>query len=475
MSQEWINTILPSLQDWWETSTQHLHTLRTIADWWGRKETGSNLVIVAVLVMFWPLLFSLIMFFVTAGTWLFWLATSILLGILQMGYATYHFCMIAIDIFGLSLLKSYSVIRHQFVQIVEAWTSSLAGRKGAFISFILPYVCKLKKSRRRKWRQEVNAAATYEDFLKIRIQKKDESGMTCFSKLDMAMPPSPQSQQTSKDVVIGLGRHNSFSSERELHLDSPGRMPRRHSGSMFDNSPSHGGESSRLDPNKSHMDPRIVEELGQTSAQLLMQTTSQLKNARQAVKDDPSKSNIKALHYLLSGVVKRNHLNLDDLLVDNARTVAQTGEYGLTAPTRQVIRKYYDQVEAGINFLAEFPNALAVSAMSSDDRPSLNSLSENGGVSPLAMPYNNNSVSESKRSEGEGADDRYTALSDSIMLVRKMKQNMGRTALMLSGGGAQAMYHSGLIRSLIESKLYDDIKVVSGTSGGSILAAVSCA
>jgi predicted acylesterase/phospholipase RssA len=61
---------------------------------------------------------------------------------------------------------------------------------------------------------------------------------------------------------------------------------------------------------------------------------------------------------------------------------------------------------------------------------------------------------------------------DRITLLRKMKQNMGRTALMFSGGGAQAMYHLGVIRALIESRLYDDISVISGTSGGSIAAAM---
>ena len=34
------------------------------------------------------------------------------------------------------------------------------------------------------------------------------------------------------------------------------------------------------------------------------------------------------------------------------------------------------------------------------------------------------------------------------------------------------MYHLGVVRALIESKLYDDIKVISGTSGGAISAAM---
>jgi len=63
-------------------------------------------------------------------------------------------------------------------------------------------------------------------------------------------------------------------------------------------------------------------------------------------------------------------------------------------------------------------------------------------------------------------------LADRINLIRKLKQNMVRTALMLSGGGAQAMYHLGTIKALCESNMYDDIEVISGTSGGSITAAM---
>lgn len=48
------------------------------------------------------------------------------------------------------------------------------------------------------------------------------------------------------------------------------------------------------------------------------------------------------------------------------------------------------------------------------------------------------------------------------------RHSYGRTALCLSGGGALTMYHMGVIRSLIENNILP--KVISGTSGGSIVA-----
>jgi hypothetical protein len=41
-------------------------------------------------------------------------------------------------------------------------------------------------------------------------------------------------------------------------------------------------------------------------------------------------------------------------------------------------------------------------------------------------------------------------LADHIALVKKMKQNMGRTALLLSGGGAQSGVHLQTVRALID-------------------------
>ena len=54
----------------------------------------------------------------------------------------------------------------------------------------------------------------------------------------------------------------------------------------------------------------------------------------------------------------------------------------------------------------------------------------------------------------------------------RLKRTVGVTALSLSGGGSITMYHGGHLLGLIEAGVYDQIKVVSGTSGGAIMAAM---
>lgn len=115
--------------------------------------------------------------------------------------------------------------------------------------------------------------------------------------------------------------------------------------------------------------------------------------------------------------------------------MAESGQYGLSNKSRQMIKKYYQEVEKGLDWITEAP------------------------------------ITESQNPPAEGCSP-LSELGDRVTLLRKMKQNIGRSALMLSGGGAISMYHLGVIRALIESKLYNDIKVISGTSGGSISAAM---
>lgn len=268
----------------------------------------------------------------------------------------------------------------------------------------------MRTSRRQKWRTECESAKSYDEFLKVQVLEPKE--------------PEATEKKTSTEVAKPLKRRtHSFVTMKTLYeeqdetanqgSESPRRMS-SFSRALLDY------DNNDVTPN---MDPTVAQDLGEMTAELLQSTLLRLKEAR---KSCTSESDLSSLEYLLSGVVKRNHLTLEDLLVNNARAVAYSGQYEFSAESRRFIEAYYNEVSKGLEYLAEAPVA---------------------------------------------GDEQLEELSDRITLVRKMKQNMGRTALMLSGGGAQAMYHLGTLRALIDADLYDDIKVISGTSGGSITAA----
>lgn len=63
---------------------------------------------------------------------------------------------------------------------------------------------------------------------------------------------------------------------------------------------------------------------------------------------------------------------------------------------------------------------------------------------------------------------RQISISDRIEFFYRCKRSLGRTALCLSGGGSLAMAHCGVIRVLAQNNCLP--KVISGTSGGAILA-----
>lgn len=62
-------------------------------------------------------------------------------------------------------------------------------------------------------------------------------------------------------------------------------------------------------------------------------------------------------------------------------------------------------------------------------------------------------------------------VDEKATFFRKLKQSFGSTALCLSGGGAIAMYHMGVIKALLQADLLPN--VISGSSGGSIAAAMT--
>jgi phage gp36-like protein len=149
-----------------------------------------------------------------------------------------------------------------------------------------------------------------------------------------------------------------------------------------------------------------------------------------------------SLKFLLSGIIKRNHLSVDDALINDCRSIAERGQHSLRKETRDAIDRYGDEVERCMEWVASGPVYLGAGNDSSK-------IAVDGGISKLEVMQR-----------------QLDELDKRITLVKRMKQNMGHTALMLSGGGAIAMYHLGTIKALVESHLYEYIHVISGTSGG---------
>ncbi len=183
------------------------------------------------------------------------------------------------------------------------------------------------------------------------------------------------------------------------------------------------------------------------------------------------------LKFLLQGVVKRNHLSINDLLIQDALSVMESGRHHLSEQSRNVIFNYHEEVEECLKWIADC--GLEKNHYQSNNYDHDNNLVDDsdsnhlpGGVTTVTTATTSQSnLNGSSYVETEEIK-LYKELTDRRNLIRKLKHNMGRTALMLSGGGAQAMYHLGTIKALCESKLYDDISVISGTSGGSITAAM---
>lgn len=393
----WVFQMLAAVTTCWNNLLVYLETLPPQIAQILHIPRNALLPITAIVLVFWPVLLSLVFALASASTWIVWLFTSIVFGLLQLAYVTYQFFMIACDIVGLSMLKTYSMLRSQCLLIVDALRGTVT----------------TGKSRRRLWRKLVEEADNYETFLKIRIDTKDKSQVVLKNNnnkktgasVDTALPPP-----------LSMSKSKSFSVE---DTPSPRRLTRNRS---FSNE---AAIESRLYGGT--VDPVVSEELGERTVDLLATTTDRLREARRLAHeeldagDEMSTSSVLAnsntLVYLLSGVLKRNHLRLDDFAVENARSIAISGQYGLTNESRKLIRDYYEEVEAGLDWIADSPLV------------SEHSLAKEG-------------VNGTKNQMISGLE-RQNELQERITLVRKMKQNMGRTALMLSGGGAQVGCRTG--------------------------------
>ena len=170
--------------------------------------------------------------------------------------------------------------------------------------------------------------------------------------------------------------------------------------------------------------------------QKLENTIDELKNARTEEQEDMSH-----LKYLLMGCAKRNHLGIDSKIL----------HYTCFGGTKDVVEEYRREVGRAIDFVTEKTiNHHHTSSTKSTQNPSHNNHHQTMYHSQKRM------------------------YQESLSFMNKLGRSLGHTALCLSGGGSLAMFHMGVIRTLIqeEGDLYSKIKVVSGTSGGSIVAAM---
>ena len=434
----------------------------------------NHLLVTLVLLLFWPLWLNLFIALATASGWLFWLVASIGLGSLQVVYASYQFLFIALDILGLSILKTFATLRGQILHM-----SVLSG-----------FTTTRRKSRRKEWRHMVKNTKSYENFQQLHIEEPVEtyepkrkkkifhrfsiSAGDLFSSFlrrsnngsmkvvpltssnSLPHPSSPSKSNMRKSIScaefrpderssVSPDRHSEVEKSCIVHgslpvapLYSPTRIPHSHSTASLSPQSRGIGIEGQTDEN---LKLKVENHLGMAGG-MLVTTTRRLKEARLQVMNggDPS-----PLKFLLAAVVKRNHLKVDDLLIEESRSIADCGRHGLAVEARDAIDEFLEEIEECLQCLTDSP------------------------VTQAFKPKNKEYISElyTDRKNSESLE-----ITDRIKHLSKMKLNTGCSALMLSGGGAQAMYHLGTIRSLILSGCYEDIKVISGTSGGSIAAAM---
>lgn len=445
--------------------------------------------VLLIIIFFWPVFVTLIVTVISASSWVFWLFTSLCVGIVQMLYVSYQFFMIFLDLLMLSALKTFATLRSQirYYTIKSGLSKKRTGGRS-------------RRGRRREWRNKLDEANTYNDYMEIEIQEpepthtKDEGGgesttagtrsasdKTLTGKNDNAesikggsRPPlGPHGKKIwSEKAKI---RKSQSCVDLETVVDAVANFNRVKSTDNF--SRSHSSPDG-------YQDGQSIENELKMAGSMLITTTARLREARsqasmpQSPTSSPQRKEVSSregihtndkkeesdgassLKFLLTGVVKRNHLSVDDMLIEDAQSVAECGRHLYSAGAREIITGYNEELEKCLDWIAESPVQLSSVSSAGD-----NQLTTVDGEWTGTVGLEVDEVSTVMHRQG-------TELSDRIMLLRKLKQNMGRSALMLSGGGAQAMYHLGTVRALVESDLYSNIKVISGTSGGSISAAM---
>jgi len=519
---------------------------------WPPSPTTAAAVVLAVIFGY-STIWSVILTCLFASSWLFWIASSAIFGIVQLVYVIYQFIMVFTDVFLLSVLKTYSVLRSRLLQ---------AGRK----------------SQKRIWRMKLRSIKSYQEFVQL-LEKEEKIYHTQQpariypkTKQQNSRSPSPihhnvSTKQENGNIVsdvastatVPIQRSSSAGFlQRKLeankeNYNSGTAIPVKTKRKKRCKSPAHP-KSSPPTPKTTYSAPPLEVNLNDTSPTRRRSTLSHKdvaptpisRNARSSVDlvGDADRlarpvaglsgmtggvlrtttgrlatarrdGDITALLFLLSGIVKRNHLGIDDLLQDDARALYETGRSSLHVDARKAIEEFMAETTACIDMLSEYDDEGAGERRFSQQQQhssegAMNTLvgglttpvrSDRGGhttpiqkgmlkasnmnpylkslfTSPPDLISNEddmtNTYTESLDSDEDMSErnEELQTMLERINVVHKMKQNLGRTGLMLSGGGAITMYHLGKVRGLIEAGIYQQIPVISGTSGGSITAAM---
>jgi hypothetical protein len=148
--------------------------------------------------------------------------------------------------------------------------------------------------------------------------------------------------------------------------------------------------ANRLNQHDTNLNWRLNDENLPTLTKLI-QTTNKLQASREC-------NDHQSLLYELPGIVKRNHLGIDDSIL----------HLRLVTNTKIEIERYHTELELCLKFIADLPSTV---------------------------------LSKEKK----------------IEFFQKLSRNIGNTALCLSGGGSLSMYHMGVLRALCESGNYKNV------------------
>eukprot|EP01055_Gregarina_sp_Pseudo9_P003203 Gregarina_sp_Pseudo_9__3202@NODE_338_length_3112_cov_8_889034_g318_i0_p1_GENE_NODE_338_length_3112_cov_8_889034_g318_i0NODE_338_length_3112_cov_8_889034_g318_i0_p1_ORF_typecomplete_len957_score221_70DUF3336/PF11815_8/1_8e31Patatin/PF01734_22/8_3e03Patatin/PF01734_22/2_9e26_NODE_338_length_3112_cov_8_889034_g318_i0462916 len=130
--------------------------------------------------------------------------------------------------------------------------------------------------------------------------------------------------------------------------------------------------------------------------------------------------------------------------------------------TKKLIEDFYEEVLKSLDYL----NDHVVDDEDDIDTPHMQDECRTG--TPVAMGRSRSIASMDNPASSVYSQHEGLTTRELLKLLSALRLSMGRTALCLSGGGALAVYHMGIIKALIENRMVP--KVISGTSGGAISA-----